>query len=100
MTESDRKKLEQQQKRKLGGGCEALDGLIQQIVDKDKNVNCMQKTRIDWDKHVKEEKIEEELDKHRKDGFLAKKRFLDQVSEKEYEAKQAVEKKYRKELLK
>jgi hypothetical protein len=49
---------------------------------------------------VKEEKIEEELDKNRKDGFLAKKRFLDQVSEKEYEAKQAVEKKYRKELLK
>ena len=39
MTESDRKKLEQQQKKKLGGGCEALDGLIQQIVDKDKNIS-------------------------------------------------------------
>lgn len=60
----------------------------------------MQKTRIDWDRHVKEKKIEEELEKNRKDGYLVKKKFLDEVEEREYEAKQAVEKKYRKELLK
>lgn len=89
-----------QNKRKLGGGCEALDSLVQQINDKDKNVNCMQKTRIDWDKHVKEENIGQELEKNRKDGYLVKKQFLDQVEEREYEAKQVVEKKYRKELLK
>jgi len=49
---------------------------------------------------VKEKKIEEELEKNRKDGYLVKKKFLDEVEEREYEAKQAVEKKYRKELLK
>jgi len=45
-------------KRKLGGACEGLDELVKMIGDKDKNVNCMQKTRIDWDKHTKEENLE------------------------------------------
>jgi len=49
---------------------------------------------------VKEENIGQELEKNRKDGYLVKKQFLDQVEEREYEAKQVVEKKYRKELLK
>lgn len=65
---------------------------MKQIVDKDKNVNCMQKTRMDWDKYTKEEKLDEELEHNRKDGYLVKKKFLDTVGEREYEAKKAAEK--------
>lgn len=42
-------------------------------MDKDKNVNCMQKTRMDWDKYTKDEKLEDELELNRKDGYLVKK---------------------------
>jgi hypothetical protein len=33
----------------------------------------MQKTRMDWDKYTKEEKLEDELELNRKDGYLVKK---------------------------
>jgi len=69
------------------------------IGDKDKNVNCMQKTRIDWDKHTKEENLEAQLEQNRKDGFLVKQKFLDKVSEREYEHKKQVERANRKALL-
>ena len=47
------------------------------IIDgKDKNVNVFEKTKIDWDKHTKDEKLEDELEKNRKDGYLAKQAFL------------------------
>ena len=42
------------------------------IDGKDKNVNVFEKTKIDWDKHTKDEKLEDELEKNRKDGFLGK----------------------------
>ena len=57
-TEKDVRKDQTTEKRKLGGACDGLDELVQMIGDKDKNVNCMQKTRIDWDKHTKEENLE------------------------------------------
>ncbi len=47
---------------------------------------------MDWSKYTKEEKIEDELEKNRKDGYLAKKKFLEEVGEKEYEQKRQVEK--------
>ncbi len=63
--EIERNKTHKDQKRetvvagkKLGGACEGLDDLMMMIGDKDKNINCMQKTRMDWDKHTKEENIE------------------------------------------
>ena len=55
-------------------------------------MNCMQKTRMDWDKYTKEEKLEDELEHNRKDGYLVKKSFLDSVGEREYEAKKVAEK--------
>ena len=54
------------------------------IGDKDKNVSCMDKSKIDWEKYTKEQKLEGEFEKNRKDGYLAKKRFLDDVNELEY----------------
>ena len=91
-TDKDLKKQETQDKKRLGGQCEALDELVGLISQENKNVNCIEKSKIDWDKHTKEEKIEEQLEQNRKDGYLAKKRFLDQVADKEYEHKKAVEK--------
>lgn len=52
----------------------------------------MQKSKHDWDKYTKEEKLERELEKNRKDGFLGKRKFLDGVIEKEYEHKKYMEK--------
>lgn len=78
-------------KKKLGGQCEALDELVGLINDQGKNVNCIEKSKIDWSNHVKEEKIEEQLEQNRKDGYLAKKKFLDEVSEREYEHKKQIE---------
>ncbi len=44
----------------------------------------MQKTRMDWDKYTKEQKIEADLERNRKDGYLQKKMFLEVVGDKEY----------------
>ena len=49
-----------------------LDNLVSMIDSKDKNINALQKTKIDWEKHTKEQNIEAELEKNRKDGYLAK----------------------------
>ena len=68
----------------LGGAQQGLDDIVTMINEKDKNVTCMDKTRLDWDKYTKEQKLEQELEKNRKDGFLAKKKFLDEVGELEY----------------
>ena len=69
-------------------------------MDKDKNINCMQKTRMDWDKHVDKEGDADDLAKNRKDGYLQKRNFLDKVGESEYAAKREAEKVYQKNLLK
>lgn len=54
-----------------------MDSLVGLINDQGKNVNCIEKSKIDWTKYTKEEKIEEQLEQNRKDGYLAKKKFLD-----------------------
>lgn len=59
----------------------------------------MQKTRMDWDKYTKEEKIEDDLERNRKDGYLQKKMFLEAVGDKEYLAKKEGEKEARKQRL-
>ena len=66
------------------------------IGDKDKNVTSIEKSKIDWDKYTKEQKLEGELEKNRKDGYLQKKKFLDNVSELEYQQKKQGEKASRK----
>ena len=66
------------------------------IGDKDKNVTSIEKSKLDWDKYTKDEKLEAELEKNRKDGYLAKKRFIDEVSELEYQKKKQGEKASRK----
>ena len=69
-----------------------LDNLVSMIDSKDKNINALQKTKIDWEKHTKEQNIEAELEKNRKDGYLAKQAFLGKVGEVEYQQKKEMEK--------
>jgi hypothetical protein len=47
---------------------------------------------MDWDKYAKEKKLEGELAKNRKDGFIAKKNFLDDVNDREYQHQKTIEK--------
>ena len=82
----------QQDKKKLGGQATELDSLVNMIDNKDKNINALQKTKIDWDKHTKEQKMEAELDKNRKDGYLGKQKFLNQAAAMEYAHTKKIEK--------
>ena len=58
-TDKDAKKQELIDKKRLGGQCDALDQLVGLISDQGKNVNCIEKSKIDWTKYTKEEKLEE-----------------------------------------
>ena len=44
----------QSDKKKLGGQASELDSLVNMIDNKDKNINALEKNKIDWDKHTKE----------------------------------------------
>ena len=69
---------------------EGLDALVDIIDNQDKTINTIEKSKLDWDKYTKEKKLEKELEQNRKDGYLAKKRFLDKVSDNEYAQKRQV----------
>ena len=47
---------------------------------------------MDWDKYTKDEKLEDELEKNRKDGYLAKKAFLNQAQAMDYAHQKKIEK--------
>ena len=79
-------------KKKLGGQASELDSLVNMIDNQDKNINALQKTKIDWEKHTKEQKLEDELEKNRKDGYLAKQQFLNQAQAVEYAHQKKIEK--------
>jgi hypothetical protein len=55
------------------------------IDNQDKNINTYQKTKMDWDNYTKEQKLDAEFEKNRKDGYIQKKQFMDKVADKEYE---------------
>ena len=46
------------QKKKLGGQATALDDLVGLINDQGKNINCIEKSKVDWKKYTKEEKLD------------------------------------------
>ena len=54
------------------------------ISTSDKNVSSVTKSKLDWDEYTKKQKLEKELESNRKDGSLAKKRFLETVASKEH----------------
>ena len=50
------------------------------IDGKEKNINAYTKTKIDWERHTKENDLTDELEKNRKSGgYLAKQAFIEQA---------------------
>ena len=58
----------------------SIDAIIEDIRKK-KNISTMDKSKKDWKTYVEEKQIEKELSHNRKDGFLGKKKFLDEANE-------------------
>ena len=58
----------------------AIDSIIEDIKKK-KNISTMDKSKKDWKAYVEEKQIEKELSQNRKDGFLGRKKFLDETNE-------------------
>ena len=58
----------------------SIDAIIEEIRKK-KNISTMDKSKKDWKAYVEEKQIEKELSHNRKDGFLGKKKFLDEANE-------------------
>ena len=58
----------------------SIDSIIEDIRKK-KNISTMDKSIKDWKAYVEEKQIEKELSHNRKDGFLGKKKFLDETNE-------------------
>ena len=80
-------------KSKVGGKANSeLDNLVNMIDNKDKNINVVTKTKLDWENFTKEQKLEAEFEKNRKDGYLAKKAFKERAQEVEYQHQKQIEK--------
>ncbi len=71
------KEIEKINKNKSHNG---IDSIIEDIRKK-KNISTMDKSKKDWKAYVEEKQIEKELSQNRKDGFLGKKKFLDETNE-------------------
>ena len=71
------KEIEKINKNKSHNG---IDSIIEDIKKK-KNISTMDKSKKDWKTYVEEKQIEKELSQNRKDGFLGKKKFLDDTNE-------------------
>jgi hypothetical protein len=71
------KEIEKINKSKSHNG---IDSIIEDIKKK-KNISTMDKSKKDWKAYVEEKQIEKELSQNRKDGFLGKKKFLDETNE-------------------
>ena len=57
-----------------------LDAIINEIAKK-RNISTMDKSKKDWKNYVEKHNIEKELMNNRKDGFLGKKKFIDETNE-------------------
>ena len=75
--EISEKEIEKINKTKSHNG---IDTIIEDIRKK-KNISTMDKSKKDWKAYVEEKQIEKELSQNRKDGFLGKKKFLDETNE-------------------
>ena len=71
------KEIEKINKTKSHNG---IDAIIEDIRKK-KNISTMDKSKKDWKAYVEEKQIEKELSHNRKDGFLGKKKFLEEANE-------------------
>lgn len=76
ITEKEEKLLKQKEKNKTHKDLDALvDG-----ISKKKDINIFDKTKVDWETYVEKNQLSKELDYIRKDGYLSKKRFIEETN--------------------
>lgn len=76
MNEKERKLQELKEKNKTHRN---LDEAVDEI-QKKKDINIFDKSKIDWEKFVDTNNLSKDLDYARKDGYLSKKRFIELVN--------------------
>ena len=64
-------------KRKKAGG---LAAMAASLGGKPAKLSTLEKSKLDWNKHVAKEGLEDDLTRARKDGYLGKKDFLDRAA--------------------
>lgn len=64
-------------KRRKAGG---LAAMAASLGGKPAKLTTLEKSKLDWNKHVSKEGLQDDLTKARKDGFLDKKDFLDRAA--------------------
>ena len=69
----------------------ALDDIVDGI-EKKKDINIYDKSKVDWQKYVDKNDIEKDLEFNRKDGLLQKKRFIDSTNAGLYNEKKQLRK--------
>ena len=75
--EISEKEVEKIKKKKTN---KELDAIINEIAKK-RNISTIDKSKKDWKNYVEKHNIEKELMNNRKDGFLGKKKFIDEKNE-------------------
>lgn len=76
LTDKEKKKIDQLEKNKTH---KTIDSIVNDI-SKKKEINIFDKTKVDWEKFVDKNNLAKDLDYARKDGYLAKKRFIESVN--------------------
>eukprot|EP00826_Nyctotherus_ovalis_P038736 TRINITY_DN3647_c0_g5_i2.p4 TRINITY_DN3647_c0_g5~~TRINITY_DN3647_c0_g5_i2.p4 ORF type:complete len:209 (-),score=91.18 TRINITY_DN3647_c0_g5_i2:168-794(-) len=74
-TEKDLKKQEREARTQLRGRQGGLDSIMTKLQGS-KGINAVDKSKKDWKKYVEKSNLEKELAQNRKDGFMAKQKFL------------------------
>lgn len=58
-----------------------LKKILEKLNNKPKVINAVKKSKMDWSKFTKKERIEDKLEKNRKNGILQKQSFLNKVND-------------------
>ncbi len=71
-------------KTHLKGKQSGLDSLVTQLQGT-RTINTIDKSKKDWDKYVTQNKLEKALEQNRKDGYIAKQKFIEDAERAERE---------------
>jgi hypothetical protein len=66
-------------------------GQLEQLMTalgKKPKISTLEKSRLDWNRYVAQEQMEDELKQQRKDGYLERMAFLQRTAEREHQVKQ------------
>ena len=76
--------IQKDEKTKLKGKQSGLDSIMSRLQGS-KGANTGEKAKRDWETDVEKNKLEKVLEQNRKDGYMAKQKFLDDTEKAEKE---------------